>query len=87
MTVSERFHQAATRILAGDESIAAANELEGVLIDEYLGDERTEDLIEGLALYSPGSGREPLKPQSFASWCLERSKSWTGYPTNFPRNP
>lgn len=40
MTVSERFHQAATRILEGDESIAAANELEG------------------LALYSPGSGRE-----------------------------
>jgi len=60
MTVSERFHQAATRILEGDESIAAANELEGVVIDEYLDDERTEDLLEGLSLYSPGSGREYL---------------------------
>jgi hypothetical protein len=56
MSVSERLHQAADRFLGGDESVAAAQALEGVLIEEYLGDERMEELLYALSLYSPGSG-------------------------------
>lgn len=52
----ERFNAAAQRVLAGDESIAAANHLERVVIDDYPGDERLSDLQEALALYSPGLG-------------------------------
>lgn len=40
----------------GDESSTAAQELEAVLLDEYLDDERTSSLLGGLALYAPGSG-------------------------------
>lgn len=54
--VSARLAAAASRVMEGDESALAAAELEGVLLDEYLDDERTESLLEGLALYSPGSG-------------------------------
>lgn len=56
MTVSERLRSAATTILAGDESVAAAQNLEAVLLDEYLDEERAASLLEGLALYAPGSG-------------------------------
>lgn len=61
MTISERLHNAASRILAGDESVAAAQDLESVLLDEYLDDERTSALLEGLALYAPGSGAPYVK--------------------------
>ena len=44
------------RFLGGDESVRAAQALEGVLIEEYLGDDRTEELLYVLSLYSPGSG-------------------------------
>jgi hypothetical protein len=40
----------------GDESAMAAQELEAILLDEYLDDERTSSLQEGLALYAPASG-------------------------------
>jgi hypothetical protein len=56
MTVSQRLRRAAKKILSDDDSIIAAGELEGVLIDEYLGDERTAPLLEGLTLYAPGKG-------------------------------
>ena len=52
----ERFEVAAERILAGDESVQAAQQLEGVLLDDYRGDERFDDLLEALALYAPGEG-------------------------------
>ena len=52
----ERFLAAAHRILEGDDSIRAANELEGVVLDDYPGDERFEELIDVLSLYSPGNG-------------------------------
>ncbi len=56
MTVSVRLLAAVSRVMDGDESAMAAQELEAVLLDEYLGDERTSSLQEGLALYAPGSG-------------------------------
>jgi hypothetical protein len=52
----ERFLDAAQRVLDGDDSIRAANELEGVVLDDYPGDERFENLVEVLALYAPGQG-------------------------------
>ncbi len=56
MTVSERLRSAASTILAGDESVRAAQNLEAVVLDEYLDDDRMSALLEGLALYAPGSG-------------------------------
>ncbi|MDP9937236.1 hypothetical protein ACIPY0_07370 [Paenarthrobacter nicotinovorans] len=56
MSVSERLQQAADRFLGGDESVRAAQALEGVLFDEYPGDDRTEELLYVLSLYSPGNG-------------------------------
>lgn len=50
----ERFEVAAQRVLAGDESVEAAHKLEGVLLDDYPGDERFDHLLEVLALYAPG---------------------------------
>ncbi|MFJ4228478.1 hypothetical protein ACIPYV_13035 [Paenarthrobacter nicotinovorans] len=45
MSVSERLQQAADRFLGGDESVCAAQALEEVLVEEYLGDDRTEELL------------------------------------------
>jgi hypothetical protein len=56
MTISDRLQTAAYRILQGDVSVAAAQDLESVLLDEHLDDDRAVGLLEGLALYSPGSG-------------------------------
>ena len=53
----ERFLAAAQRVLDGDDSIRAANELEGVVLDDYPGDDRFDELGEVLALYAPGLGR------------------------------
>jgi hypothetical protein len=52
----QRFLGAAQRVLDGDDSIRAANELEGVVLDDYPGDERFDDLLEVLALYAPSQG-------------------------------
>jgi len=52
----ERFLKAAERVLEGDESRAAASDLEAAIVDEYLGDDRFSDLLEALALYALGSG-------------------------------
>lgn len=52
----ERFLAAAQRVLDGDDSVRAANELEGVVLDDYPGDERFDDLVEVLALYAPHDG-------------------------------
>lgn len=53
----ETFEAAVQLVLAGDESVAAANDLERVVLDDYPGDERLEDLHEALAPYSPGQRR------------------------------
>lgn len=52
----DRLLAAAQRVLDGDDSADAVSALEGVLLDEYPGDERFEDLSEALALYAPGMG-------------------------------
>ena len=53
----ERFVAAAQTVLDGDDSIRAANALEAVVLDDYLDDERFDELGEVLALYAPGQGR------------------------------
>jgi len=52
----ERLVAAAHRVLDGDDSLRVANELEGVLLAHYAGDERFDELGEVLALYAPGQG-------------------------------
>lgn len=61
---NERFEVAAQRVLDGDESVAAANDLERVVLDDYPGDERLEDLHEALALYSPGQSSPYVDAES-----------------------
>jgi hypothetical protein len=51
-----RFHHAAMRVLEGDESREAAGLLEAVVLDDYPGDERFDELLYVLSLYSPGAG-------------------------------
>jgi hypothetical protein len=51
----ERFDEAAARVLT-DDSMEAARSLEGVVLNDYPGDERLDDLLEALALYNPGEG-------------------------------
>ncbi len=53
----ERFLAAAQRVLDGDDSIQAANQLEVVVLDDYPGDERFNEVVYLLSLYSPGDGR------------------------------
>jgi len=50
-------------VLAGDESVQAAQALEGVLLDEYPGDDRFDDLIEALALYAPSQSAPYVGPE------------------------
>lgn len=45
MSVSKRLQQAADRFLSGDGSISTAQALEGVLIEEHLGEDRAEELL------------------------------------------
>ena len=51
-----QFLAAAQRVLNGDTSTRAANQLEGVVLEEYAADERFEELGEALAMYAPGQG-------------------------------
>ena len=52
----QRLLVAAQRVLSGDDSANAVGDLEGVLLDDYPGDERFEDLLEACAFYAPGLG-------------------------------
>lgn len=52
----EQLEAAVQRVLAGDESVLAASELERIVVEDYLGDDRLDDLLEALALYAPGQG-------------------------------
>lgn len=56
MADSASFLRAAENILRGDDSVDAAHRLEAVLLAEYDRDEVMVDLLEALAMYSPGSG-------------------------------
>lgn len=62
MTVSRRLAEAAEPLLLGDESMQAAQQLEAVILDEYLGDPAVESLSEALALYAPGSSNPYVGP-------------------------
>ena len=53
----ERFVATAQRVLGVDDSIQAANALEAVVLDDYLDDDRFDELGEVLALYAAGQGR------------------------------
>ncbi|MET4622808.1 hypothetical protein ABIE18_004287 [Arthrobacter sp. 2762] len=56
MSISDRLRAAAAKVLAGDDSMIAAQQLEGVIIEEYLEDKQTDELLYALSMYSPGSG-------------------------------
>lgn len=56
MNPDARFRDAAMRVLQGDESREAAGLLEAVVLDDYPGDERFDELVYVLSLYSPGVG-------------------------------
>ncbi len=56
MNPDARFHEAAMRVLHGDESREAAGVLEAAVLDDYPGDERFDELLYVLSLYSPGAG-------------------------------
>ncbi|MET3773498.1 hypothetical protein ACJJV6_17610 [Arthrobacter nitrophenolicus] len=78
--ISKRFQEAAQRILDGDESKIAAAALEGVLLDEYLGEEDMENLLFALSLYAPGDG-----PEYFDGPQLRRTLQETLSNVHFPR--
>lgn len=59
----ERIVSAANRVLGGDESRIAAEELETAILAANLDDDRWEDLLEALALYAPGSGTPYYEPE------------------------
>lgn len=68
----DRFEEAAERVLS-DDSMDAARSLEGVVLNDYPGDERLDDLLEALALYNPGEGppyvnAEGLRSAVRAAW-------------------
>jgi hypothetical protein len=50
------FHDVAMRVLQGDESREAASLLEVAVLNDYPGDERLDELLYVVSLYSPGAG-------------------------------
>lgn len=69
--ISDRFSEAARPILAGDDSISAAARLEGVVVEEHLGDPMLEGLLEALSLYSPAGGRAYVRAAELTSLLQE----------------
>ena len=62
----ERFLAAAQRVLDGDDSTEAANELKDVVLEEFPGDEQYDELVEVLARYAsdqddPGTVTEEVR--------------------------
>lgn len=55
---SEAVRSAARRILAGDESVRAANVLESAILVDHPDDDDLDELVYALSAYSPGGGRE-----------------------------
>ncbi len=56
MNPTPQFLAAAMLVLQGDESREAASRLEALVIDEYADDERLDELLYMLSMYSPGAG-------------------------------
>jgi hypothetical protein len=55
----ERFFEAAQRVLKGEDSARAARDLEAVVLDDYVDDERFDELIYTLSIYAPAQ-QEPF---------------------------
>ena len=63
---NERFLAAAQRVLDGDDSIEAANELKDVVLQEFPDDEEYDELVDVLARYAsdqddPGTATEEVR--------------------------
>lgn len=63
---NERFLAASQRVLDGDDSIEAANELKDVVLQEFPDDEEYDELVEVLARYAadqddPGTVTEEVR--------------------------
>lgn len=56
MIATDKLREAARRILEGDESREAASDLEAAILDHFLDDERLDDLLYSLSMYSPAEG-------------------------------
>lgn len=56
MRLTTQFLAAAMQVLKGDDSVEAARRLEAAVIDDYAGDERLDELLYLLSMYSPGLG-------------------------------
>ncbi len=57
MAPTPRFDAAASRMLEGDDSLAAARELEAAVREDYAGDDRLNELRTALEGYAPdGTG-------------------------------
>ncbi|GEK17057.1 hypothetical protein [Cellulomonas persica] len=80
MNPTSRFEAAAQRVLQGDESRQAASLLEGVVLDDYLGDERLEELVYMLSMYAPGAGAPYCGPKELRE-VVERALSALRHPS------
>ena len=63
---NERFLAAAQRVLDGDDSMKAANELKDVVLDEFPGDDQYDELVDVLTRYAsdqddPGTVTEEVR--------------------------
>ncbi len=57
----ERFLEPAQRVLDGDDSVEAANELADVLRADFPGDDRVDELLGMLARVAPGDEAAPAE--------------------------
>ena len=63
---NERFLEAAQRVLDGDDSMEAANELKDVTLDEFPDDQQYDELVDVLTRYAsdqddPGTVTEEVR--------------------------
>ena len=59
----QRFRDHAAPVLAGEESVEAAQHLEAFVLNELPDGADTDNLLESLALYAPGAGEPYVEPE------------------------